>query len=129
LPGCERASTGSPGGTGARGDDMSTIPCPELEQSIAAVLRSLDKLMGSRERAFALTRARHELRAALELALKAERRRVVRATMPAKLRKDVLALADSHNELLDYLDELERQPVIAAELQRLRCRGEICWLL
>jgi hypothetical protein len=108
---------------------VSTIPCPELEQSIAAALAPLDKLMGSRERAFALTRARHEIRAAIESALKAERRRVVQEMTSAELRAQVLELVASHEALLDFVDDLERQPMIAAELRRLRCRGEIRWLL
>jgi hypothetical protein len=108
---------------------MSTIPCPELEQAIATVLRSLDKLMGSRERAFALTRARHELRAAIEPALKAERRRVVRATTDAQIRKEVLEIIAERDALLDFVDDLQRQPMIAAEVRRLRARGEIRWLL
>jgi hypothetical protein len=38
----------------------------------------------------------------------------------AELRNEVRALVDSHDELLDYLDDIEHQPAIAAELQRLR---------
>jgi hypothetical protein len=55
----------------------------------------------------------------------AERRRVVQATTTAQLRAEVLKLIASHEGLLD----LERQPVIAGEVRRLRARGEIPWLL
>jgi hypothetical protein len=38
--------------------------------------------------------------------------------------------AESHEQLLGYkIEDLERQPVIAAELHRLRYRGEIHGLL
>jgi hypothetical protein len=57
----------------------------------------------------------------------ATRRSVVRATTTAELRTEVLELAESHDQLLDYLEDLERCPAIAAELQRLRSRGEIPW--
>jgi hypothetical protein len=56
---------------------------------------------------------------------KAERSRVVQMTSPAQLRSQILALVDSHDELLNLVQDLERQPVIAAEMRRLRCCGEI----
>jgi hypothetical protein len=52
---------------------------------------------------------------------------VVRATTTAELRKEVRELLDSYEQLLDYVEDLERCPVIAAELQRLRCCGELRW--
>jgi hypothetical protein len=61
--------------------------------------------------------------------VKAERRRVVQAMTPARLRKEVLELIDSHARLLDYLDDIERQPVIAAEVNRLCRSGAIPWPL
>jgi hypothetical protein len=108
---------------------MSTIPFPQFETALGAALAPLDRLLPQRRRVEALARARGEILAAFDAALAAERRRVVRATTPPELRTEVGQLLDSHDELLDYLEDIERQPVIAAELQRLRCSGEIRWVL
>jgi hypothetical protein len=106
-----------------------TISSSEFEQALDAALLPLDRMMGSRWRAAALARARGEIMAAFADAQKAEKRRLVAALTPAELRKEVRALIDSHEALLDYLDDLERVPVIAREVKRLRSRGEIPWPL
>jgi hypothetical protein len=54
-----------------------------------------------------------------------ERRRVVQMTTMSQLRREVLELIESREQLLDYIDDLERQPVIAAEMRRLRCRAAV----
>jgi hypothetical protein len=96
-----------------------------LDQALAP----LDSVMGPRRRTEALTLARQQIHAAAAAMVAAERGRVVRATTTAQLRAEVLELAESHEALLELLDDLERRPVIAAELRRLRCRGEIKWML
>jgi hypothetical protein len=102
---------------------------PDFELALDAALAPLDSIItGPRRRAEAVARARQQIHAAAEALVKAERR-VVAALTPAQLRKEVLELITSHEALLDYIDDLERQPVIAGEVRRLRCRGEIGWLL
>ena len=84
-------------------------------------------MMGAR--AAAIANARREILVAFVAALKAEKRRLVAALTPAQLRKEVRELLDAYTSVLDYLDDLDRQPVIAAEERRLRARGEIPWPL
>jgi hypothetical protein len=102
---------------------------PDFGLALDAALAPLDRMMGSRWPAEALARARVAIMAAFADATKAEKRRIVAALSPAELRKEVQQLLDSHEALLDYLDDLERQPVIAAEVKKLRARGEIPWPL
>jgi hypothetical protein len=101
----------------------------DFELALDATLASIDKLMGSTQRAREFARARREILAAADLALKAERRRTVAALTPAQLRKEVRELLDSHEALLDYIDAIERRPRIGEELKRLRACGEIPWPL
>jgi hypothetical protein len=101
----------------------------DFERALAEALAPLDRMMPQRQRAEALRRARGEIVAALDVALKAEKRRIVAALSPEALRREVQQLLDSHTQLLDYVDDLERQPVIAREVKRLRGRGEIPWPL
>jgi hypothetical protein len=102
---------------------------PDFALALARALAPFGIMMSSRQRVEAIARARREILAAVELALKAERRRTVAALTPAQLRKEVRELLDSHTQLLDYLDDLMRCPVIAGEVRRLRARGEIPWPL
>jgi hypothetical protein len=101
----------------------------DFASAVSRVLAMLDRLMPQRQRAAALARARRDILAAAAVALAAEPRRVVEMTTSPELREKVRRLVDSHAELLDYLDDLDRHPVIAGELQRLRCSGEIRWVL
>jgi acyl-CoA reductase-like NAD-dependent aldehyde dehydrogenase len=101
----------------------------DFERAIASALAPLDRMMPARQRAEALSRARREILAAAEAIAAAERKRVAQAMTPAALRKQILDLVASHQELLDYIDDIGRVPVIAAEMRRLRCRGEIGWML
>jgi hypothetical protein len=103
--------------------------CADFAGALDATLASLDKIVGSSQRAREFARARREILAAADATMKAEKRRIVAALTPAWLRKEVRELIDSHEALLDYIDDLERQPVIAGEVQRLRSRGEIPWPL
>jgi hypothetical protein len=100
----------------------------DFDCALCAALASLDRMMPERQRAEALAGARRDILAAAAAALAAERRRAVALVTSRGLREKVRRLVDSHTELLDYLDEIERQPVIAAELQCLRQSGEIRWL-
>jgi hypothetical protein len=103
---------------------------PDFGRALDEALAPLDQLIpGPRRRAEALAHARRAILAAADLALAAERRRVVQMTTPTQLRNQILALVDSHAQLLDLLDDIERCPAIAQELHRLRCRGEIRWEL
>jgi hypothetical protein len=86
-------------------------------------------MMGPRARAAAIANARREILAAVEVALEAEKRKIVAAMSPARIRTEVAALIQSHTELLDYIDAIERWPRIGEELKQLRVRGEIPWPL
>jgi hypothetical protein len=97
--------------------------------AVDGALAPLDNMMGPRARAVAIANARREILAAADAAMKAEKRRIVAALTPAQLRKEVRELLDAHEQLLDYIDDLERQPVIAGEVRRLRSSGEIRWVL
>jgi uncharacterized membrane protein len=101
----------------------------DFDRTLCAALAPFARMMSQRQRGAALDRARQEILAAVEVALKAEKRRVVAALTPAELRKEVRELLDSHEQLFDYVDNLGRQPVIAREIKRLRSRGEIPWPL
>jgi hypothetical protein len=102
---------------------------PDFEHALVLALASLDRLMPQRQRAEALVRARREILAAVSATMAAERRRVVQMTTSAQLRREVIELIDGRDQLLDFIDDLVRQPLIAAEVRRLRCRGEIGWML
>jgi DNA primase len=114
-------------GSRSRRHDLETSP--DFDRALCAALAPLNQMMPQRQRAEALARARREILAAAAALMKAERRRVVQMTSPAQLRDEVLELVNSHEALLDYIDDLERQPVIAREVKRLRSRGEIPWPL
>jgi hypothetical protein len=115
--------TRSPIGNGGTAE----IDKPDFDRALDQALAPLEGMMGPRARAAALARARREILAAVEVAMKAEKRRLVAALTPAQLRKEVRELLDAYTSVLDYLDDLDRQPVIAAEVRRLRARGEIPW--
>jgi hypothetical protein len=102
---------------------------PDFTLALDAALVMLDRLMPQRQRVEALCRARREILEAAAAAMKAEKRKIVAALTPAQLRKEVRELLDAHEAVLDYLDDLERQPVIAGELKRLRRSGQIPWPL
>jgi hypothetical protein len=104
-------------------------PKKDFDCALDQALAPLDSVMGPRRRAEALCRARQQIHAAVAAMVAAERRRVVQAMTPAQLRVEVLQLIASHEALVDYIEDLERWSVIAAELRRLRCRGEIRWVL
>jgi hypothetical protein len=81
---------------------------PDFELAFDAALASIDKIMGSRQRAREFARARREILAAADVMMKAEKRQIVAALTPAQLRREVRELLDSHAALLDYIDDLER---------------------
>jgi hypothetical protein len=101
----------------------------DFDRALALGLAPLDRLMPRRQRTEALARARQQIVAAAEVTMKAEKRRIVAALTPVQLRKEVRELITSHEQLLDYIDTIERWPRIGEELKRLRCRGEIPWPL
>jgi hypothetical protein len=101
----------------------------DFDRALCAALAPLDRMMPERQRAEALARARRDILAAAAGALAAERRRAVELVTSRGLREKVRRLVDSHAELLDCLDEIERHPALAGELQRLRSSGEIRWVL
>jgi hypothetical protein len=101
----------------------------DFARALDATLASIDKLMGSTQRAREFARARREILAAADAAMKAEKRKIVAALTLAQLRKEVRELLDSHKARLDYIDTIERWPRIGEELKRLRNRGEIPWPL
>jgi hypothetical protein len=98
---------------------------PDFELALDEALAALPAVAGPRTHAAALAHARCEILAAADAALKAEKRKLVAALTPVQLRKEVRELLDAHEALLDFIDDLERQPAIARELRRRRCRGEI----
>jgi hypothetical protein len=102
---------------------------PDFQLALDQALAALDNMMGPRQRAAAIANARREILVAFAAAVKTEKRKIVAALTPAQLRKEVRELLDSHEALLDYIDDLERQPVIAGEVRRLRRSGAIPWPL
>jgi hypothetical protein len=104
-------------------------PRADFELALDQALSTLDQPLGPRRRLEALARAKQQILAAAAAMVAAERRRVVQALTPARLRKEVRELLDVYEAVLDYVDDLERQPVIAGEVRRLWCRGEIRWML
>jgi hypothetical protein len=120
-----RPTSEIPGQNGAAAE----MAKPDFELAVDQALAALDSMMGPRARAAAIANARREILAAADAALKAEKRRTVAALTPAQLRKEVRESLDAHTALLDFVDDLERQPVIAGEVKRLRSRGELPWPL
>jgi hypothetical protein len=102
---------------------------PDFELALDEALAALPAVAGPRTHAAAVARVRQLIVTAAEALMRAEKRRIVAALTPAQLRKEVRELIDSHEALLDYIDDLERQPVIAGEVKRLRARGELPWPL
>jgi hypothetical protein len=100
-----------------------------FDRALDAALAGLDRMMGPRQRAAAIASARREIFTAAEALVKAERRKTVAELTPVQLRREIQQLLDSHTQLLDYLDDLDRQPVIAAEVRRLRRSGQLPWPL
>jgi hypothetical protein len=118
-------------------DDTGSTPVRQksedlqsFDHAVLAALAPLDTIItGPRRRAEALAGARQQIHAAAAALVAAERRRVVQMTTSGQLRKQVLELVAAYEELCDFVDDIERQPVIAGEVKRLRCRGEIRWVL
>jgi hypothetical protein len=126
---CGAAETAKPDFARVQNGGAAELHKPDFELALDRALAPFNRMMSQRQRTEAIARARSQILLAVEVAMKAERRRVVAELTPAQLRKEVRELLDSHTELLDYLDDLERQPVIAGEVRRLRARGEIPWPL
>jgi hypothetical protein len=101
----------------------------DFDRALDAALAGLDRMMGPRARTAAIANARCEILAAVDVLLKAEKRRIVAELTPARLRMEVRELLDAHESVLNYVDDLTRSPVIAAEVQRMRRTGQIPWPL
>jgi hypothetical protein len=124
-------------GNGASTSVRPTAETPSETEEVFA--RALDEalapfgiMMSSRQRTAAIARARREILAAADAMMKAEKRRIVEAERQgdvAELWKEVDELIAAHKAVLNYVDDLERQPVIAGEVRRLRRTGQIPWFL